>query len=233
MWRLILISFGFLGFAFYHLSGGSDYAPAPDSLQVALQDEPLFAPPRQPEPETQIAKVDNGTLPAADTASAQQATAVPAPSKNATRVGAGFSDLSGIDKDAHNGFEIPVASTSRSLEGGDAMDGRALDRVGTFSAETLASDVRDTPIDEAVVTAQRQDAPQPQDTVQREADIRSVTGSRANMRRGPGTDYRKVAQLTEGTQVEVLDRRGAWVELRDIETGRTGWMADWLITAAN
>ncbi len=37
MWRFILITFGFLGFAFYELSGGADYAPSDDSLQAHMQ----------------------------------------------------------------------------------------------------------------------------------------------------------------------------------------------------
>ncbi|MFU1477452.1 SH3 domain-containing protein [Roseovarius sp. C7] len=37
MWRFILITFGFLGFAFYELSGGADYAPSDNSLQAHMQ----------------------------------------------------------------------------------------------------------------------------------------------------------------------------------------------------
>jgi len=42
MWRFVLVSFVFLGWAFYHLSGGSAYRPAPNSLQArATQDAPV------------------------------------------------------------------------------------------------------------------------------------------------------------------------------------------------
>lgn len=34
MWRLILISFVFMGWSFYELSGGADYAPGDGSLQA-------------------------------------------------------------------------------------------------------------------------------------------------------------------------------------------------------
>ena len=37
MWRFILISFAFLGWSFYELSGGADYAPVTNSIQVRAQ----------------------------------------------------------------------------------------------------------------------------------------------------------------------------------------------------
>jgi len=45
MWRLILISFVLMGWGFYELSGGADYAPSPGSLQAEA-----FTPFRAPEP---------------------------------------------------------------------------------------------------------------------------------------------------------------------------------------
>lgn len=44
MWRFVLISFIVLGWAFYQLSGGADYKPAPNSLQARTD-------PTQPVPE--------------------------------------------------------------------------------------------------------------------------------------------------------------------------------------
>ncbi|WP_198586122.1 SH3 domain-containing protein [Roseovarius salinarum] len=37
MWRFIVVVFGFLALAFYELSGGADYAPRPNSLQVRAE----------------------------------------------------------------------------------------------------------------------------------------------------------------------------------------------------
>lgn len=36
MWRFMLVTFGFLGFAFYELSGGADYRPSDGSLQQVM-----------------------------------------------------------------------------------------------------------------------------------------------------------------------------------------------------
>jgi hypothetical protein len=214
MWRFILISFGFLGFAFYELSGGADYAPAEGSLQVVMRDTPIFAPAPAPQRETQMAEGEVPNIPEEAPAAADPAEDTPPADPVPVR-------SAGIDSDAHDGFEISLASLDRPLNGGSAMAQRPIARIGTFSAETLVQDVGRLPIQQALVTQQ-----QP-------ADIRQVKGSRANMRSGPGTDFAAVDQLSLGTQVEVLDRRGAWVELRDLETGRLGWMADWLVSAAN
>lgn len=65
-------------------------------------------------------------------------------------------------------------------------------------------------------------------------DLRIVSKPRVNMRGGPGTNHEVVAKLTRGEEVEVLQDRGdGWVKLRVADTGETGWMADFLLTAAN
>jgi uncharacterized protein YgiM (DUF1202 family) len=65
-------------------------------------------------------------------------------------------------------------------------------------------------------------------------DIREVTGTVVNMRSGAGTGFDRVGKLTQGTEIEVLEDPGnGWVSILVPETGKTGWIADWLITAAN
>lgn len=64
-----------------------------------------------------------------------------------------------------------------------------------------------------------------------EKTLRSVKGSRVNMRSGPGTQYDVVAQLTQSAEVEVLtDTGNGWVELRPLDGGPTGWIAEFLLT---
>ncbi|MFX0540773.1 SH3 domain-containing protein [Roseovarius sp. S4756] len=218
MWRFILVSFAFLGLAFYEASGGADYAPAPTSLQVAMKGKPLFAVPR--EAPTALAEAETAPEPKLAKSAAQKSV-FPKPVTIEERTQKMFAGLSGIPEDQRGGFDITLASASQPLNGGDAIEPRAIDAVGTFNVESLVSDVRSIPIDQAVVSTRGS------------ADVRSVAGDIANMRSGPGTNFDKVDQLTRGTDVEVLGRRGAWVELRDLDTGRTGWMADWLVTAAN
>lgn len=57
MWRFVLISFVVMGWSFYELSGGSDYAPAENSIQV--QGLPDRTPPR---PAAQEPAARNRTL---------------------------------------------------------------------------------------------------------------------------------------------------------------------------
>lgn len=60
-----------------------------------------------------------------------------------------------------------------------------------------------------------------------EADMRLVSGSRVNMRAGPGTDYNVLDTLVQGSEVEVLkvDENG-WAMLRVEATGAIGWMGE-------
>lgn len=65
-------------------------------------------------------------------------------------------------------------------------------------------------------------------------DLRTISGNRVNMRRGPGTEHGVVSKLSEGTEVEVLSEPGnGWLELRVVDSGTVGWIADWLVTASN
>ncbi|UYV36435.1 SH3 domain-containing protein [Rhodobacteraceae bacterium D3-12] len=54
------------------------------------------------------------------------------------------------------------------------------------------------------------------------------------MRSGPGKEHSVVGKLTRGTEVEVTQDNGTgWVQLRVVDTGEEGWMADFLLVAAN
>ncbi|MCI5111689.1 MAG: SH3 domain-containing protein [Marivita sp.] len=65
-------------------------------------------------------------------------------------------------------------------------------------------------------------------------DLRFVDGDRVNLRGGPGTDYAVVGKLYRNDMVEILaDEGNGWLHLRDTATGDEGWIADWLVTAAN
>ena len=52
-----------------------------------------------------------------------------------------------------------------------------------------------------------------------------VSGSRVNLRQGPGTGNAVVTQLTLGTEAEVLDRQGGWVQIRTADGSVSGWMS--------
>ena len=62
-------------------------------------------------------------------------------------------------------------------------------------------------------------------------DLRVVDASRVNMRQGPGTDFNVIDAYDRGTEMEVLmvDPSG-WAQIRVVETGEVGWMAERLLT---
>ncbi|MCZ4353221.1 SH3 domain-containing protein [Roseovarius aestuarii] len=231
MWRFVLISFGVLSFAFYELSGGSDYAPAQNSLQVAWADKPLFA---VPEPiDQQDVQLAAATSPQVDAqeaadagdsrravndalAAALEDTGEPEQVARADTTLASFATDFRTDQLGRVNVTLAAAAQGLATSQNAAL---GLSGVGAFSADTLVQDVRSIPLDQALPA--------------KPADIRSVTRTSANMRSGPGTDYETVDQLTLGAPVQILDEASGWVRLRDLETGQTGWMADWLVTASN
>jgi SH3-like domain-containing protein len=52
----------------------------------------------------------------------------------------------------------------------------------------------------------------------------SVKGSTLNMREGPGTHTAVLWELKRGYPLQITDRKGSWVRVRDFE-GDTGWVA--------
>ena len=61
-------------------------------------------------------------------------------------------------------------------------------------------------------------------------DFRIVSGSRVNLRDGPGIRYDVVGQLPRDTRVEVLEDAGTgWVRLREVDGDVTGWVAEFLL----
>lgn len=63
-------------------------------------------------------------------------------------------------------------------------------------------------------------------------DIRSVKGSRVNMRMGPGTNFDVITTLDGGTELEVLEvNADGWANVATADRGIEGWMAERLLTA--
>lgn len=52
-----------------------------------------------------------------------------------------------------------------------------------------------------------------------------VTGSRVNLREGPGTSFATTGQVTEGTILEVLEIRDGWAYVQLQGNGEQGWMS--------
>ena len=167
MTRFVLLSFAFLGWAFYEVSGGQDFEPAPPKRITVEKAEPEAPPPS--EETTDISA-----------ALAAESRPMPAP--------------------------LPIALVSAPAPTPEA------ERVNLAPSqdEIAATPVVETP----------------------PADIREVSGSRVNMRSGPGTAFGVLATLGRGERVEVLGApENGWAKLRVIQTGRIGWMSARLLRA--
>lgn len=190
--KFVLIAFAFMGFAFYELSGGSDFVPGNNSLTVFAPAPPVVAASVVDRPAV-VARADTTAV---DT---QQVEPVSAPVAEVVEV------------------EQPTARP-------DILQGVAL--------ASVVAPVVPTPIPEPVVEAVAEPEPEPAPVVER--DLRFVDGDRVNLRGGPGTDYAVVGKLLRDDMVEVLkDEGNGWLHLRVSATGDEGWIADWLLTAAN
>jgi len=63
-------------------------------------------------------------------------------------------------------------------------------------------------------------------------DLRTVAGSRVNMRAGPGTDFNVIVTVDGGTWTEVLEVNGdGWARIILVDTGEEGWMAERLLNS--
>jgi SH3-like domain-containing protein len=54
-----------------------------------------------------------------------------------------------------------------------------------------------------------------------------VTGDRANVRQGPGTNHAVVFQLSKGDSCRAIGKEEKWIEIRTTD-GRQGWVAGFL-----
>ena len=210
MWRLILVTFGFLAFGFYELSGGADYQPREGSRQHAAV-AGMTA-----QRVTHSASVSNPVI-----VHRNGETATTAGDAKVVLASAPGSDRSGVR------MVLQPSQPERT------------DKPFTTGVTTVAADPgKIARLVAAATTSAATPEPDTSGASAREplsgADLRQVKGARVNMRSGPDTGYDIVTKLTRGEEVEVLSDNGdGWVELRVLDTGRIGWVADFLLVAAN
>ncbi len=225
--RFILLSFVILAFAFYQLSGGSDFDPnaVREARMAKLQlkePSPVVAAPTSivDQPPVVVAVPQLETKPAP-----------PPVSLNLTSL-----------RTEENG--TPVHKTVV------AQPSAPIDTSATEAAVTAALEeaIAEVPQNAPIITTSA-DTPaiipsliNPTDglteTVSLQtqasgfADLRTVSGTRVNVRGGPGTDFNVVGRLTQGDEIVVLEDNGAgWVRFETPDGLTQGWMADFLLTS--
>lgn len=194
MKSVIFVTFGVLGWAWYELSGGADFVPGQNGVQVLAsiqtdtRDEVV-------EPEVTRASVQASDLASVASVSDAVVTRAKATESSPAKV---------IDASAGSVIPADPAKFAALLDASE----RDADVV-TVAAEVL------------------NDSPE-------RSDLRTVSGSRVNLREGPSTAYPVVTQLLRGEDVEVLDDSGdGWVRLRALDGDNVGWMSDSFLAAAN
>ena len=211
MRRFIVISFIFMGWAFYHLSGGSNFDPEttrasridnPETVETAVLQSSAVAelaaePEIEAEPiELELSSVEDVVVPPRPRLSTT-------PARIQARQTAETLEQAALEVEEE---EIPQEIILPSLiEGAVPSEGSV------------------TPVDFSQDTA----------TINPNSggERRTVSGNRVNVRGGPGTDFQVVNRLVRGDEVEILEDPGnGWVRLRPVEGGPVGWMADFLLT---
>lgn len=225
MWRFILLSFALMGWAFYELSDGADYAPRATSLQAALRDQGIFSAPGPVPPRpVRMAEPEPAALPPPILPRTHQMATVQrdhAPSAEDEAVSRALGSLSDLSTAGLNGFSMALANTPASFDLDPALGLSG----GVIAADTDLSDLRVDPGDMS------QDLMASSEPV---GDIRRVVGDLVNMRAGPGTDYLPLDQVDGGTPVEVLEMTAnGWMLVRTLDSGSEGWIADWLVSVPN
>lgn len=209
MKRFILLSFGFLGWAFYEMSGGDEFESA--SARVARL---------APAPEVTVTEV--AEAPVAETIVAAVVDTDPPETSEVSRVSLNLTTL----QDAQDVVAEPVRETATANV--DPVTGVAVNTGLTLASADTPAIIPSliNPNDTGTATVQ----PASLQTDTSIADIRTVNGNRVNVRGGPGTNFNVVGKLVRGDSVEIIEDDGnGWVLMRSVETGAQGWLADFLL----
>ena len=216
MKRFILLSFGFLGWAFYEMSGGDEFESA--SARVARL---------APAPEVTVTQVDEA--PAAETVPVALAETVidtdPPETAQVSRVSLNLTTL----QDVQDAVDETVAEVTASAANIDPETGVELNTGLTLTTADTPAIIPSliAPNNSGAATVQSASL---QTEVASSTDIRTVSGNRVNVRGGPGTDFNIVGKLVRGDAVEIIEDNGnGWVLMRSVETGAQGWLADFLL----
>lgn len=196
MWRFVLVSFVFLGWAFYVLSGGAAYEPVENSIQV------------------------QGRKPA------RGAEAEPARSAAETRTIAQVEAMmAGLQKAEAETEKLSATLNAARRDGPGIIAAEA----SRPKAELLALELPQRQAEDAAAVEAAVAAAIGQATADPD-QLRWVKENVVDLRSGPGLTFDKVAEITKGTEVAVLEDPGhGWLNVRIMDTYQTGWLAEWLV----
>ena len=221
MSRFVLVSFAFLGWGFYELSGGAGFTP-PERPVVEIAQ----ASGREPNRDTQ----DEITVTAA---SLVTRTTIEMRHKELVRARVDEERTpTTIATTQKRGTDTTRSASASLLNAGHGSGGIQLASLEEGLGGGLQADWRENG---APAAADQQPAPAENDGISQpaaaKADIRNIRASRVNMREGPGTAYPIITRLLAGDEVIVIDDNGAdWLHLRTPDNEHFGWIAASLVS---
>ena len=219
MSRFIAVSFLFMGWAFYELSGGADFQPHDRA------NSGLTASTAAPAPAARVTAGSLITRPVMRPADLAADRPDPEPALQPLRI---------TDTGRDRPLADPEHRTEAALQQIAALGASLAPGGGLFPQAPQAGRLQVAALEGGLASlAVNAEAPQDMPAAADRAwpDLREVTANSVNMRGGPGTGYPVIGRMTRGQQVEVLSDAGTgWLRLRDVENNRAGWIAASLIS---
>jgi hypothetical protein len=206
MKKFIFVTFVFMGWAFYEMSGGADFDA--EQTRLSRSEAPVAPDPAKAAP---IIAQTGSTLP-----------------ENVTRVALDLNSVQDVVSGARTLPNIVPGERTLETQRVTVSTTPEASQLG-LSEEEPAIILPSLLVDKVVITPVdfNSDTPAPRD----DSEIRSVSGNSVNVRGGPGTGYSVVNRLVRGDEVEILQDPGqGWVKLRPVDVGPIGWMASFLLT---
>ncbi|MFG6589469.1 SH3 domain-containing protein [Sulfitobacter sp. 1A12157] len=227
MKRFIFLTFGFMGWAFYEMSGGADFVPAGPQMASAEAAESALIANANPSSNLVTATAANAAR-KAESPITPFAERTPARDTTATRVALNLTTLSDLPQ-VNDGMVQKAVATPADRAGAKVVKAKAVSapapqvEKAAYTTTTASAPV----VIPSLIDGAESDATYVSTT---QADIRKVNGTRVNVRGGPGTNFGVVGKLGKGDAVEVIEDNGAgWVRFRSVDGSESGWMADFLL----
>ena len=215
MIKFMIVCFLILGWAFYEMSGGSEFEPERRADAQPTEAEPIVASEADP---VEVARTANEP-------------ALADPEASTENVEIALSDPIVTESDGSIQQRLATALVT------SAVTEVVLDsNLGASSTEGVLAAVEDVTnaLPQNVVAIATETVVETIVSEPSPVDLRRVSGSRVNMRSGPSTDFTVLDTLDGGTATEVIERdTNGWVLVRVQNTGQEGWMAERLLERVN
>ena len=217
--RFILLTFTFLGWGFWEMSGGTDFSPGQE-LELAEVESPA-TPDAAETPVLRMAAIETtraDDAPAAAPISIlAEAPAPAAPTPPTQAITQASFAAAAVEAEEEPVIDSVIEVAASAAPEMPARNEFAAGPIIIAGPEIIRPTEPETAALSEPLTA---DGYGP--------SLVRILGNNVNVRSGPGTGYNVVTQLLDGTQVGKVDERNGWVMI-ELRNGQTGWVADWLV----